>query len=83
MRSLVEGRLELLAAEYDEGGHVDDHAAHRQRDDERAEQTLRHSATCSLSPELEIAVIGLVTFPFKSCVSQLPVDQISRNFVYF
>ena len=32
---------------------------------------------------LEITVRGLVTFPFKSCVSQLSVDQISRNFVYF
>ena len=35
------------------------------------------------SAGLEIAVWGLVTFPFKSCVSQLSVDQISRNFVYF
>ena len=32
---------------------------------------------------LEIALWGLVTFPFNSCVSQLSVDQISRNFVYF
>ena len=37
----------------------------------------------SSSPGLEIAVRGLVTFPFKSCVSQLSVDQISRHFVYF
>jgi len=33
--------------------------------------------------ELGIAAGGLVAFPFKSCVSQLSVDQISRNFLYF
>ena len=56
----MEGRLEFLAAEYEEGGHVDEHAAHRQRDDEGAEQPLllRHpfalpaaiSDTWKLSP---------------------------------
>ena len=34
-------------------------------------------------PGLGIALWGLVTFPFNSCVSQLSVDQISRNFLYF
>ena len=52
MCSLVEGRLEFLAAEYEEGGHVDEHAAHRQRDDEGAEQPLGHPITCCRSQEL-------------------------------
>ena len=30
-----------------------------------------------------IEVQGLVFFSFKSCVSQLSVDQISRNLVHF
>ena len=36
-----------------------------------------------LLPGLGIPVWGLVTSPFKSCVSQLSVNQISRHFVYF
>ena len=38
----MEWRLQLLAAEDEEGGDVDDDAAHRQRDDERTEQALSH-----------------------------------------
>ena len=41
------------------------------------------SSWCLSWAGLGIAVWGLVTFTFKSCVSQLSVDQISRNFVYF
>ena len=31
-------------------------------------------------PEVRIEEWGLVTFNFKSCISQLSLDQISRNF---
>ena len=39
--------------------------------------------TADTHPGLGITLWGLVTFLFNSCVSQLSVDQISRNFVYF
>ena len=37
----------------------------------------------SLYSGLGMKASGLVTVSFKSCVSQLPVDLISRNFEYF
>ena len=45
----MERRLELLPAEDEECGDVDDDAAHRQRDDERTEQALRHPPVRRLS----------------------------------
>ena len=36
-----------------------------------------------ISPSVGSVSLGLVFFSFKSCVSQLSVDQISRNLVHF
>ena len=51
----------------------------------RPHQSWRHNSSLSHQrhPELGIAAWELVFFSFKSCVSQLSVDQISRNLVYF
>ena len=58
LQSLVEWRLQLLAAEDEEGGDVDDDAAHRQRDDERTEQALRHPPVRRLSLVVVYGYIG-------------------------